>query len=238
MKGSDDCFEKLLKVSEDIPDLHEVLKYISTHCESHECSKPGPFSPLLNAICRDFPISALLLPAAVGGDDEDHTVLMKAVKGGLGDVTSKQTLLAHFPVLGELASVCKWEVIPDPIQALVLGLQKSARVPLSLIQNHECVEVSDYESHVTFAAENLKLCRWPESYRADGPGQDTKRDEVPCNKYTDSHVGLTPGIFGIFCPHGFCLAFNIMSRCEGPKTFFDLIYHRFKKGEHNLRKGK
>jgi hypothetical protein len=59
----------------------------------------------------------------------------------------------------------------------------------------------------------------------DNIGED---DQNSCNKYVLYHNGLTPGIFAIFCPHGICVGFKIMSTCEGPGTAFQFIFHRFK----------
>ena len=120
---------------------------------------------------------------------------------------------------------------------MVFSLQERARGPLSAsawAPSAPDEALDDYERHVAHAAPHLKLLRVPQQYKADNdrkPSSDSLRDEAPCSKYSDSHPGLTPGMFALFCPHGFCVAFKIMSRSEGPKTAFDMLYHRCRLGE-------
>eukprot|EP00955_Chlamydomonas_euryale_P015250 163109-Chlamydomonas_euryale.AAC.1 len=74
-------------------------------------------------------------------------------------------------------------------------------------------------------------------YQADGTAGakgEGERDEVPCTKYSSSHNELTPGLFIIFCVHGFCMAFKAMAASEGPSTAFDMLYHRLKSGAYRV----
>lgn len=38
---------------------------------------------------------------------------------------------------------------------------------------------------------------------------------------------LLAGILCLFCPHGICVAFTILTRHEGPRILFELIMSRF-----------
>jgi hypothetical protein len=58
----------------------------------------------------------------------------------------------------------------------------------------------------------------------------SSREAASCNKFSQRHNQLTPGIFTIFCPHEVCLGFKLMNNKEGPATLFELLYTRFRKG--------
>ena len=218
--------------------LHDVLRCMQQQLQSvwdsgpdRDLAGPGPFRRLLRSICRDYPLSGLLLSTAVAGAAETDTPLMQAMHANIqSDVAASQLLQAHFPLLLALARESEWLVFPEAIRSLVLHLQEVARRPLLAPQAPLAPSppTPDSDNHVTFAP-RFPLLRLPQQYKADGPAHDTSRDEVPCTKYSQSHPGLTPGIFAIFCPHGMCMGFVIMSRGEGPKTAFDFIFHRFAK---------
>ena len=53
------------------------------------------------------------------------------------------------------------------------------------------------------------------------------RREGDCNKYVHKRRGISEGLLCAFCPHGVCVAFSILSRHEGPRLAFEMIYRRF-----------
>jgi hypothetical protein len=57
-------------------------------------------------------------------------------------------------------------------------------------------------------------------------GQPAGEEGATCNKYSNRHPSRTPGLFCLFCPHGFSLGFALMQRQEGPSTFFNILYCR------------
>lgn len=59
--------------------------------------------------------------------------------------------------------------------------------------------------------------------KAAGEREDT------CNKSSSNHPSRTPGIFCLFCPHGFSLGFAVMHKKEGVSTFFNILYCRLPK---------
>ena len=102
-----------------------------------------------------------------------------------------------------------------------------------------------------------RACRLPLSnklaqYRAD----DAAHSSEACTKYTAAARGLTKGersmrrsrwglvgcadmlrppgaahdagILGMYCPHGICIAFTILTRHEGPSAAFELLVTHFK----------
>jgi len=81
---------------------------------------------------------------------------------------------------------------------------------------------------------NHPLIRGSARYSADGKA-DTARSAAAkndnelsgCRKETSRHKTLTPGLFTMFCPHGICLGFQIMSSPESPRTPFDILVRRF-----------
>jgi len=52
-----------------------------------------------------------------------------------------------------------------------------------------------------------------------------------CTKYHPDHAKLLPGIFTLFCQHGICFGFRVMTTSESPNVLFSLLKTRFKKGE-------
>jgi hypothetical protein len=57
-----------------------------------------------------------------------------------------------------------------------------------------------------------------------------RRNADDCTKFVRLHQGLSEGLLVAFCPHRLCVAFQILSRHEGPRIAFELIYQRFKDG--------
>jgi hypothetical protein len=73
-------------------------------------------------------------------------------------------------------------------------------------------------------APNFPLCRL---LRTEWKGPDKETDGGECNKGTNKHPGLSPGMFLMFCHHGVCLAFMVMVRHEGASTPHELFFTRF-----------
>ena len=129
-----------------------------------------------------------------------------------------------------LVKEMNWPMIPPAFIDLTQELIRRARHPLESSTNPLPKDSTDYHSQVAFSP-SLPPIHTSPTYCADRGLRvpDTARDEIPCTKHLTSHPGLTPGIFAVFCPHGLCMGYVIMSRSEGPKTFFDFICHRFSK---------
>jgi hypothetical protein len=72
---------------------------------------------------------------------------------------------------------------------------------------------------------NLPLGRRIPDWGANGSKSEEEARET-CNKYSSRHPSRTPGIFCLFCPHGFSLGFALMQRQEGVSTFFNILYCR------------
>jgi hypothetical protein len=146
------------------------------------------------------------------------------------------SLLLLSPLLWRIITSCKWRSTPITIIEVAFQMQQLARLPLRAdpLGDFEVEEgLADYEAELAFAPHH-PLIRRPGAYVADEGGNQSEpaRDEVPCTKHRQSHMGLTPGLIAMFCPHGLCQAFKMMTRSEGPRTVFDLIYHRFPQGEN------
>jgi hypothetical protein len=87
------------------------------------------------------------------------------------------------------------------------------------------------DSHVCFPA--LPLKRYLPGDIGRGPAAARAReDKEGCNKYTNDHARLTPGVFLVHCPHGVCLGYRLMERHEGPSMAFELLLSRLTKGKH------
>jgi hypothetical protein len=212
---------------------------------------------LLSAICRDYPVSALLLPNAVEGQDVESTNVMKALRDfnetsftfdeeGQFHINPQLecliTLRRHFPLMAQLIAQSKWLEVPECFLDLAKDLIACARKYLTLDDPHAAVaepsarEKLDFEVNSCYAP-SLPLRTVPRVYCADvgvtssSTPHDSQRDEARCTKHSTVQHALTPGIFAIFCPHGICLVLKIMSHYEGPKTAFDIFFHGLKIGE-------
>ena len=111
--------------------MQQQLQSVWDSSPDQDLAGPGPFRRLLRSICRDYPLSGLLLSAAVAGAAETDTILTQAMQANIqSDVPASQILRAHFPLLLALARECQWLVFPEAIRSLVLHLQDVARRPL------------------------------------------------------------------------------------------------------------
>ena len=213
--------------------LGKVLEKESSWCNDNPKAAINAYRRLLLAICRDYPICSLLEFSSYQGAEIHSTPLMVAVKSVIqSDLKARDTLRSSFPLLLQLAIECKWPVFPNEIIDMVTILVERARAVTSSIAppppSPEPTPDLPQQEHVAFSP-SLPIIRDVPSYKADGANASSQneRDEIPCTKHIQSHPGLTPGIFAVFCPHGFCVGFVIMSRSEGPRTFFDFVLQRF-----------
>ena len=55
----------------------------------------------------------------------------------------------------------------------------------------------------------------------------TQRASDACRKYFTGHPTLTPGVFTVFCQHGICYGFEVMTTYESPKVPFNIFLTRF-----------
>ena len=62
-------------------------------------------------------------------------------------------------------------------------------------------------------------------YKADSQSEKQKDQ---CRKESWGHPTLSPGIFTMYCQHGICYGFSILSDCESPKHPFEIFRQRFK----------
>lgn len=76
-------------------------------------------------------------------------------------------------------------------------------------------------------ARRLPVCRKPRLYAADKDNPGREPDD--CNKFVRMMRGMTEGLLCMFCPHGICIGFTILTRHEGPRIAFELIMTRFKR---------
>ncbi|KAG1658172.1 hypothetical protein FOA52_006933 [Chlamydomonas sp. UWO 241] len=194
----------------------------------------GPGNP------RALPLVLELIKAEGAAKYDPYRCLLKAVSIDypLRTLVSK----LGFPAGDHLLKAKGWttpESIPAAFQALWKELDIKATGPKSAAthESHaypEPVQLSDAErglvEKVSFSPA-LQVLRHLRTYAVDGRGStaDEARDEVPskCTKHADIRARLTYGIFAMFCPHGFCLGFEIMSRAEGPRTAHNMIFWRF-----------
>ncbi len=64
--------------------------------------------------CREYPVSALLLPEAIQGEQPEETLLMKAIKD-IKTLENRLALEKHFPILADCIRMCRWDIVPEAI---------------------------------------------------------------------------------------------------------------------------
>ena len=66
------------------------------------------------------------------------------------------------------------------------------------------------------------------TYSANREGDCKKDEKMDCRKESYGHPTLSPGIFTIFCEHGVCYGFELMTSHESPRHPFSIFKTRFK----------
>ena len=118
-------------------------------------------------------------------------------------------------MLGEmLLAISKEGVFPSEVKAVIQDILHSIKEP----HKQELPDESAYDQ----PTERQVMDFFPAYPLVRGHGQyQTKTDtRTGCRKDSQNHPKLTPGVFTMFCFHGVCLGFQVMTSVESPKTAF------------------
>lgn len=130
----------------------------------------------------------------------------------------------RWPALYDLISQAQWDRIPLKMKPLFVRLMELALLPSA----HGSYPEPEFPS-------SSNLGGWGDR-STFLPGLDVVRprilrpgtpEKMACTKHIKRSPVHTPGLFGLFCPHGVCLGFQAMKDFEGPMTAFDILYRRF-----------
>lgn len=117
------------------------------------------------------------------------------------------------------------EAIPAAFKPLVETLAQLARLPGSFISDAQSAVQRDSSTTppdpLSFFPNHPKL-RTVRAY--DGV---TIEDSVNCTKNVLKSKRFTPGIFGVWCPHGINIGFEVLREYESAKIPFKIFYERF-----------
>jgi hypothetical protein len=223
--------------------MYDLATCMRDTCAKLECAHPGPFSSLMKCASSQYPVSALFDHADLEypGDAEDisplmRCVLLAATPYALRNSNTRVELHERMPMLGTLAKDCAWDSLPAKMVEVVRALQTIARTSPELKRPCDPSPPEDLEPNTAFMPYRQHVRRHVD-YCFDGAGakaaaEDKQRDEEKCTKKKHKrHYDMTPGALLMFCPHGVCMGFKLMTDYEGPSVVFDMIYHRFTEGE-------
>jgi len=125
---------------------------------------------------------------------------------------------SYYKVEGKSISVLVADLIKEILQCMVS--------PHTIPQPSPCHYLPVQADSLLSFFPSLPQLIGPASYSADKTTTKTSPDE--CRKYSGNHPILTPGIFTMFCPHGVCYGYEVMSTNESPYHPFQILRSRFK----------
>ena len=229
----DNEYARMLRLAkEHLPALHKYLEMIGyqkvrAHTGGFDAFVgPAEHARLLRSISTEYAMSAVLPPRLIFGTPSSP--LERIMEASMISAKDRQFLRETWPALAEVITKSPnpedTKCLPRTMHPLLRDLQTVARLPASSddTSHLDLHEGLDNNEKFVFMPNN-PVCRKLARY-------GDMRDDTTylCNKYNKKCRGMTPGIFAMFCPHGVCLGFRIMSRHEGPRTAFEMIYERFK----------
>ena len=174
---------------------------------------------------RNTPVYGLV---QTGGNQAVNDTLKEIVRSGKNVTQSIHSgkmilLLEHVPVIGKFLSGC-----PDIIPANVCQLLSELLDMCERIHKENIPDQSMYSeiSEKPFDVfPTMPLQQGTGRYKADSKSEKQKDQ---CRKESWGHPTLSPGIFTIYCQHGICYGFSVLSDCESPKHPFEIFRQRFK----------
>lgn len=179
-----------------------------------DIASPYPASDYIHASLRVHSGgTASVLDRMLDGDD-----ISQADRAALLHWNSLSALLAGRPS------------IPDAFKPLLKRLLELARVPDSYTADAASVAMgcdaaspdgSDSlpDDPMSFFPNHRKI-RTARIY-------DENANEPSCTKHVLKPTRWTPGMFGVFCPHGICIGFEAMRKYESARIPFKIFYERF-----------
>lgn len=211
-------FDELLKCLEEWPLMSAVVKDAGRKC-------PEKLRMLLGEMAIGSSVCGII---QIQGDDfaKVRRVLLKgAMERSLKEIRYVEK---RCPALIK-ALQCQ-DVAQDKLWALIADYVAYALRPYErdVPSDDLYAEPAEVHSHLEYYP-NHPLIRGIGNYSADGKSADEGDNELGnCRKDISKHKVLNPGLFTMFCPHGICLGFQLMSSPESPRTAFDILVRRFR----------
>ena len=179
------------------------------------------------SLCHTFPRAAYVRYPATENEG-GRGCMLDAWRAHQGDIPMSMRLqmMDNFAVFHSLLGEGGWTTIPEFMHPILVELGIVGR-------RASQGGIADRGQPV------LDLQQWVYSPMFDGTNQlahyeadkyKPRRNADDCTKFVRLHQGLSEGLLVASCPHRICVAFQILSRHEGPRIAFELIYQRFKDG--------
>jgi hypothetical protein len=205
-------------------DIVSLLKTIEVSSNA-VVSCPKAWSSFFLALASNTPVCGLVHPS----DKAINLIESICTVGDFQkDISMMHTLQEEIPLLFKLFSDI--EVVPPPLFSILRTMLKIAYQPFlnitapdSNLENHYNTDDNKDISLSYFPS--LPIIRQRGNYK-----NDLNRKQSICNKKGAGHPTLLPGIFTLFCSHGFCYGFEVMQIHESPNTPFSIMKMRFKNG--------
>jgi len=220
-------FGKMVRLAEkqQRPELAAALLFTKQPGPGGELTCPASYQLFLGSISTPYPVSTLLPHSMIfppAGSKSRMSPLRRIYTAATIVPTDRTLLLNQVPTLYDMVSKNGWSSIPTQFRGVLEALEKLAAIPGSVRDAAQPVEDGLPQDNAYDFFPQFPIARKLRTYPKDPSPKDS-----PCNTEVKRHAHLTPGIFGIFCPHGICLGFQAMHRFEGASTLFEILVQRF-----------
>jgi hypothetical protein len=209
-------------------ELVDVLDFIKReHPNPVPC--PPAFRTFLFDVASPYPASDYIhasLRVQVGGTAS----VMDRILDGEEIVQADRARLLHWSSLSTLVS--GRAKVPDAFKPLLKRLLHLARLPDSFVADAASV-ANVCTATTTTTTTTRGLSEDPMSFFPNHPKirnarvYDVNANEPSCTKHVLKPTRWTPGMFGVFCPHGICVGFEAMRQYESARIPFKIFYERF-----------
>ena len=192
---------------------------------------PVPFRRFLSAICTPYPTSAIVDASLTDQTATRPAVLVCLCEEAMS-LDVKARVMTGCPWLADMMTELDWHMLPSEFEGLMKHVcaRRSAVVSdphMATMARYEAGAACGDGEFVFGPMFDRGSRRLAASYAADA--KQPRRMDEDCVKLKRTHAALSEGIFAMFCPHGLCILFEILSSHEGPSTAFKLIMSRFER---------
>lgn len=215
-----------------MPDLWLVIEHMGGKRAANgsfamDSRCPKLYRHFMAAIAAAYPASSLVPPAFAATQ-----CWIDFLRTGKVDVDTKRQLLTHCPVVHKLVSELGCAELSQALRAVLHRLAAAAAQPLGA--SAVPAPQSQHLPVANPAAERDHVFMPGYPLQRDLPSFVNRGNKDPaegtCNKFSNAHKLLSPGVITLYCPHGICLGYKLMATAEGVGQVADIFFTRLTQG--------